>query len=51
MEALSVWVADDRVHQVEIAHRNRLTRTRFFDSNGDSTTTAPPRPYGERVHG
>lgn len=51
VEALSVWVADDCVHQVEIAHRDRLTRTRFFNFNGDITITAPPGPYGERDDG
>lgn len=47
VRTLSVWVADDLVHQIEIAHRDQVTRTRFFNFNGDITITAPPGPYLE----
>jgi hypothetical protein len=45
VQALSVWAADDLVHQIEIVHRDHVTRTTFFNFGGDITITAPPGPY------
>jgi hypothetical protein len=45
VRSLRVWVADDLVHQIGIVHRERVTRTRFFNFGGDVTITAPPGPY------
>ena len=42
--SLSVWVADDLVHQVEISQRDQTSRTRFFDLGEEQTITAPPGP-------
>ncbi len=45
VETLSVWVADDLVHQIEIADADRVVRTRFSDFGAEITITAPPGPY------
>ena len=45
VRTLSVWIADDLVHQIEIAQRDQITRTRFFNFGSDITITAPPGPY------
>lgn len=45
VETLSVWIADDLVHQIEIAQRDRITRTTFHNFGGEITITAPPGPY------
>lgn len=45
VKTLSVWVADNLVHQIEIAQRDQFTRTKFFNFGGDFTITAPPGPY------
>jgi len=45
VKTLSVWVADDLVHQVEIAQRDQTSRTRLFNFGEEQTITAPPGPY------
>lgn len=44
-ETLRVWVADDLVHQIEIADAEQVVRTRFSDFGAEITITAPPSPY------
>lgn len=43
--SLSVWIADGLIRQVEIAQRDQVSRTRFFNFGSDITITAPPGPY------
>lgn len=45
VRTLSVWVADDLVHQVEITQRDQVTRTRFFNFGAGMIITPPPGPY------
>lgn len=45
VKTLSVWIADDLVHQIEISQRDQTTRTRFYNFGGEITITAPPGPY------
>jgi hypothetical protein len=42
---MTVWIADNLVHQIEIAQRDQITRTRFFNFGGEITITAPPGPH------
>ena len=46
VRTLSVWIADDLVHQDrDRPDRDQITRTRFFNFGSDITITAPPGPY------
>lgn len=45
VETLSLWVADDLVHQIEIADADRVVRTRLSDFGAEIAITAPPGPY------
>jgi hypothetical protein len=45
VDPLSVWIADDHIRRIEVAHSNRATtRTTFANLNGDITITPPPGP-------
>lgn len=45
VKTMSVWIADDLVHQIEIAQRDQITRTTFYNFGAEITITAPPGPY------
>jgi hypothetical protein len=43
-----VWIADDHIRRIEIAHSDgATTRMAFSNLNGDITITPPPGPYVE----
>jgi hypothetical protein len=45
IDQLSVWIADDHIHRIEIAHSDgATTRTAFSNLNDDITITPPPGP-------
>jgi hypothetical protein len=45
VDQLSVWIADDHIHRIEIAHSDgATTRTAFSNLNDDITITPPPGP-------
>jgi hypothetical protein len=44
---LSLWIADDVIRQIEIDNDGVITRSRYFDLNGDITVEPPPGPYTE----
>ncbi len=47
VESVTLWVTDQVVRQIEVTSAGQVSRTRFFDLNGDITITAPPGPYVE----
>jgi hypothetical protein len=48
IERLSVWIADDRLHQIEVVHDDgRAVRVTLFNLDGEITITPPPGPYVE----
>ena len=50
VDELTVWVADDHIRQIEIAHSDgATTRTTFSNLNGDVTITPPPGPLRRRT--
>ena len=45
VESVTLWVTDQVVRQIEVTSAGQVSRTRFFDFNGDITITVPPGPY------
>ncbi len=46
LDRMSVWVADDHVHRIDVAFDDgRTLAATFSNLNGDIEITAPPEPY------